>query len=68
LSNESGIYFSFGLIPAGGFYAGGHILGQLLVLGVELCDMIMAGCFRYLVRLLNVLLSGAGTHVWNGDG
>ena len=60
-----GNLFSFGLIPAVGFYAGGHILGQLLVLGVELCDMIMARCFRYLVRLLNVLLSWAGMHVSN---
>jgi hypothetical protein len=34
--------FSFGLMPAVGLYAGGHILGQLLVFGVELCDMIMA--------------------------
>jgi hypothetical protein len=60
-----GNLFSFGLIPAVGFYAGGHILGQLLVLGVELCDMIMARCFRYVVRLLNDLLSWAGTHVSN---
>ena len=61
-----GNLFSFGLIPAVGFYAGGHTLGQLLVLGVVLCDMIMAGCFRYAVRLLNALLSWAGTHVPNG--
>ena len=58
-----GNLFSFGLIPAVGFYAGGHTLGQLLVLGVELCDMIMARCFRYAVRLVNHLLSWAGTHV-----
>jgi hypothetical protein len=50
-----GNLFSFGLIPAVGFYAGGHIIGQLLVLGVELCDMIVARCFRYVVRLLNDL-------------
>ena len=61
-----GNLFSFGLIPAVGFYAGGHIIGQLLVLGVELCDMIMARCFRYLVRLVNDPLSWAGTHVSNG--
>ena len=60
-----GNLFSFGLIPAVGFYAAGHILGQLLVLGVELCDMIMARCFRYAVRLVNVLLSWAGMHVSN---
>jgi hypothetical protein len=51
------------LIPAVGFYAGGHILGQLLMFGVELCDMIMARCFRYAVCLVNHLLSWAGTHV-----
>jgi hypothetical protein len=61
-----GNLFSFGLIPAVGFYAGGHTLGQLLVLGVELCDMIMARCFRYAVRLVNDPLSWAGTHVPNG--
>jgi hypothetical protein len=55
--------FCVGLIPAVGFYAGGHILGQLLMFGVELCDMIMARCFRYSVRLVNHLLSWAGTHV-----
>jgi hypothetical protein len=60
--------FSFGLIPAVGFYAGGHILGQLLVFGVKLCDMIMARCFRYAVRLANDLLSWAVTRVssWLG--
>ncbi len=53
LEQRIGNLFSFGLIPAVGFYAGGHILGQLLVLGLELCDMIMARCFRYAVRLVN---------------
>ncbi len=65
LEQRLGNLFSFGLIPAVGFYAGGHILGQLLVFGVELCDLIMARCFRYIVRLLNDLLSWAGTHVSN---
>jgi hypothetical protein len=65
LEQRIGNLFSFGLIPALGFYAGGHILGQLLVLGVELCDMIMARCFRYAVRLVNDLLSQAGTPVSN---
>ena len=63
LEQRLGNLFSFGLIPAVGFYAGGHILGQLLVFGVVLCDMIMARCFRYAVRLVNHLLSWAGTHV-----
>jgi hypothetical protein len=65
LEQRVGNLFSFGLIPAVGFYAGGHILGQLLVFGVQLCDMIMARCFRYVVRLLNDLSSWAATHVSN---
>jgi hypothetical protein len=65
LDQRIGNLFFFGLIPAVGFYAGGYILGQLLVFGVELCDMIMARCFRYAVRLVNDLLSWAGTHVSN---
>jgi hypothetical protein len=51
--------FFFGLTPAIGFYAGGNILGQLLVFGVDLCDMIMARCFRYAVRFVNDLLRWA---------
>jgi hypothetical protein len=65
LEQRIGNLFSLGLIPAVGFYAGGHILGQVLVFGVELCDLIMARCFRYVVRLLNDLLSWAGTPVSN---
>ena len=65
LEQRIGNLFSVGVIPAVGFYAGGHILGQLLVFGVQLCDMIMARCFRYFVRLLNDLLSWPGTHVSN---
>src|SRR6266487_6698550 len=65
LEQRIGNLFSLGLIPAVAFYAGGHILGQLLVFGVELCDMIMARCFRYVVRLLNDLSSWAATHVSN---
>jgi len=53
LEQRIGNLFSFGLIPAISFYAGGHVLGQLLVFGVELCDL----CFRYAVRLISVLLS-----------
>jgi len=61
LEQRIGNLFCFGLIPAVGFYAGGHILGQLLVFGVPLCDMIIARCFRYAVRLVNDLLSWVGT-------
>src|SRR5262245_16766656 len=60
LEQRLGNLFSFGLMPAVGFYVGGHILGQLLMFGVQLCDIIMARCFRYLVRLLNDLLSWQG--------
>jgi hypothetical protein len=61
LDQRIGNLFFFGLIPAFGFYAGGNILGRVLVFGVELCDMIMAYCFRYGVRLVNDLLRWAGT-------
>src|SRR6516225_5761890 len=49
LEQRIGNLFSVGLIPAVGFYAGGHVLGQLLVFGVKLCDMVMARCARYAV-------------------
>ena len=60
-----GSLFSFGLMPAVGFYAGGYVLGQLLVLGVKLCDTIMARCAQYAANLANVLLNWAGVHVSN---
>ena len=59
LEQRIGNLFSFGLIPAVGFYAGGHVLGQLLVFGVALCDL----CFRYAVHLISDLLSWAGRRV-----
>jgi len=65
LEQRIGNLFSLGLIPAFGFYAGCYILGQLLVFGIELCDMIMAGCSRYALRLADDLLRRAGTHVSN---
>jgi hypothetical protein len=63
LEQRIGNLFFFGLVPAVGLYAGGNILGQLLMFGVELCDMVMARCFRYAARLVNDLLSWAGAHV-----
>ena len=57
LDQRVGNLFFFGLIPAIGFYAGGHAVGQLLVFGVVLCDL----CFRYAVHLISGLLSWAGT-------
>jgi hypothetical protein len=61
LEQRIGNLFSFGFLPAISFYAGGHVLGQLLVFGVELCDL----CFRYAVHLISGLLSWAGTRVSN---
>jgi hypothetical protein len=61
IEQRIGNLFSFGLIPAISFYAGGHVLGQLLVFGVELCDL----CFRYAVHLISGLLSWAGGRVSN---
>ena len=46
LEQRLGNLFFFGLIPAVGFYAGGHILGRLLVLVSKVCDMIVARCSR----------------------
>src|SRR6266568_3902764 len=48
-----GSLFFFGVIPAAGFYAGGHILGYLLVLGSELCETIAAHCFRCILLSVN---------------
>jgi hypothetical protein len=63
LGQRIGNLFSVGLIPAVGFYAGGHVLGHLLVFGVKLLDMIMARCSRHVVRLAIPLLNGAGAHI-----
>ena len=57
LEQRLGNLFFFGLIPAVGFYAGGHILGRLLVLVSKVCDMIVARCSRCAVLLVNDLLS-----------
>jgi hypothetical protein len=61
LEQRIGNLFSFGLIPAISFYAGGHVLGLLLVFGVELCDL----CFRYAIHLISGLYSWAGRRVSN---
>jgi len=51
----------FGLMPAVGLYAACHILGQLLIFGVALGDMLIASCSRKVLRLAQDLLSRAGT-------
>jgi hypothetical protein len=65
LEQRIGNLVFFSLIPAMAFYAAGHTLGQVLVFGVALCDMIMARCFRYAMRLANDLFTRAGAHVSN---
>src|SRR5262245_28565590 len=55
-----GNFLSVGLIPAVGFYVGGNVLGQLLIFGVELCDMIIARCSRYAVGLAKRSLALGG--------
>jgi hypothetical protein len=42
-------------------YAACHILGQLLIFGVALGDMLIASCSRKVLRLAQDLLSWAGT-------
>jgi hypothetical protein len=51
----------FGFIPAVVVYAGGHILGQLLVVSSKLCDVIITASFRYATFLLKELVSWVGT-------
>jgi hypothetical protein len=53
-------FFFFGLIPAVGFYAGGHILSLLLVFSGELFGMIAARCVRCLALFVNDLVSWVG--------
>ena len=65
LEQRIGNLFFLGCIPAVAVYAGGHILGQLLAVSSKLCDVIMAGSFRYATLLLKELLSWVGTHVSN---
>jgi len=50
----------FGLMPAVGFYATGHMLGHLLIFGVKLCDMLIARCSRRVLLVAQDLLSWAG--------
>jgi hypothetical protein len=65
LDQRIGNLIFLGFIPAVAVYAGGHLLGQLLVVSSKLCDVIMAGSFRYAKLLLKELLNWVGTHVSN---
>src|SRR5262245_46408141 len=49
LEQRIGSLFLFGLIPAVGFYAAGHILARLLMFGASLCELIAARCLRCFV-------------------
>jgi hypothetical protein len=51
----------FALIPAVGFYAAGRMLGQLMIFGIGLCDVLIASCSRKVLRLAQDLLSWADT-------
>jgi hypothetical protein len=53
-----GSLFFFGLIPAAGFYAGGHLVRQMLVLGTALCEMIASRCLLCCRRLMRGLAVG----------
>jgi hypothetical protein len=63
LESRLGNLFVFGVMPAVGFYAGGYVLGQLLVFGVKLCDTIMARCSQYAVHLTNTFSNWAGAYI-----
>jgi hypothetical protein len=63
LEQRIGNLIFLGFIPAVAVYAGGHILGQLLVISSKLGDAIIAGSFRYATLLLKALLSWVSTHV-----
>jgi hypothetical protein len=56
IEQQIGNLLIFGLIPAVGFYAAGRMLGQLLIFGVELCDVLIASCSRKVLRLAQVEL------------
>jgi hypothetical protein len=51
----------FGLMPAVGCYAAGHILGRLLILSVELSDILIARCSPKVLLVAQDFLSWAGT-------
>jgi hypothetical protein len=63
LEQRIGNLFFFGLIPAVGLHAGGHILSRILVLSSELCEMIAARCFQCFAILLNSFVMWVGPTV-----
>ena len=63
LEQRIGNLFFFGLIPAVAFYASGHVLSQLLMLGTKLCEVIAEPCFRCFELLANSLVIWASPPV-----
>jgi hypothetical protein len=58
----------FGLMPAIGFYATGHMLDQLLILCVKFCDMLIVRCSRKVLLVAQDLSSWAGTRCLETNG
>jgi hypothetical protein len=56
LEQRIGGLIFFGLIPAAGFYACGHILSRLLMLSIELCEKCGTLFFRCSARAVNKFL------------
>jgi hypothetical protein len=63
LEQRIGSLVFFGLMPAIGFYTIGQILSQLLVFASELCDVILARCFRWAMLLVTDLMSWINSDV-----
>ena len=63
LEQRIGSLFFFGVIPAAGFYVGGHISSHLLIVGRDLCEIIAARCFRCFVFLVKSFLIWVGSQV-----
>jgi hypothetical protein len=60
-----GNLFVLGVMPAVGFYAGGYVLGQLLLFGVNLCDTIIARSSHHATRFANAFINWADARLSN---
>jgi hypothetical protein len=65
LEQKIGNLLLFGLMPAIGLYAAGHILGQLLGLVSELCDKLATRFFRCSARLLIACMTSLSGSISN---
>ena len=52
LEQRIGSFLFFGLIPAAALHLGGAVFGPLLAFSSELCEVIIALCFRWLARIV----------------